>query len=417
MDAQREDGRGPRRPALRIRLVRHSAVAQALDNSPAQPLPIRRVAGQRASERLDARAVAQARATRSVARQREAVARQREAVARQRAAAARERAISVSAHERTFEAVSADRVRGPGLLRRLHPSGESTRPYLRPRRVLVAACAVGLLAVGGVAYVLVERSGRHSAAQPASTSTSTPTPTPTSTPIPTAASAPASAAVNLRLAEAWIRGNVPRVAALRADSVVAAQLISAGYRSAGPSVSIDTAGAFLVTTPKDRDHARRDLARAADRVSSLPVAAFGAGAQRVEVSLLVDGSASSLRTRLVQQTAERLAADRALLANPRLTVADAALPSLTDGRLDLRAATVLALLAARTDVHIVRISLHPAEATAERPARTFAVSLSNPAVLSNVLRELPSPYAPAQVSAARGVWQLTWPVGLAPEGL
>lgn len=410
MDARREDVRGTRRPALRVRLARHSAVAWALDNSPEQPLPTRRVAGQRASERWDARAVAQGRAARSVARQRQAVARQREAAARQRLA-------RVATHARPSEAVSAERVRGSGLPRRLHPAGESTRPYIRARRVLFAACAVGLLAVGGVAYVLVERSARHSAAPPASTSTSTPTPTPTSTPIPTVTSAPASAAVNLRLAEAWIRGNVPRAAALRADSVVAAQLISAGYRSAGPSVSIDTGGAFLVTTPTDRDHARRNLARVADRVSSVPVAAFGAGAQLVEVSLLVDGSTSSLRTRLVQQTAERLAADRALLANPRVTVADAALPWLTDGRLDLRAATVLALMAARTDVHIVRISLDPGEATAERPARKFAASLSDPAVLSNVLRELPSPYAPAQVSAARGVWQLTWPVGLAPEGL
>ena len=407
MDARQEDVRGPHRPAPRIRLVRHSALARALGNSPEEPLPIRRVAGQRASERWDARTVAQSRAARVVARQRQAIARQREVAARESAAraAARER-------ERTSEAVSGDRVRGSGLLRRLHPASESTRPM---RRLVVAACAVGLLAVGGAAFVLIERSGRHSAASLASTPA--PTPTPTSTPTPTRASTPASAVANLRRAEAWIRGNVPRVAALRTDSAVAAQLISAGYRSTGPSVSIDAAGAFLVTTPKDRDRARRDLARAADRVSSVPVAAFGADARLVEVSLLVDGSASSWRTRLVQQSAERLAADRALLANPRLTVADAALPWLTDGRVDLRAATVLALLAARTDVHVVRISLDPGEATAERPARTLEVSLSNPAVLSGVRHELPSPYAPAQVSPLPGAWQLTRPVGLAPEGL
>jgi hypothetical protein len=378
MDAPRQDVPARRRSAQRIRLVRHSAVARALDNLPEQNPPIRRVAGQRASGRRPAGSV-------------EWQWREREPAA---------------------GPVSAERFLDPDDVRPLYAADKAARPRAATmRRVVVAACLVGLLALAGAVYVLVGRSGRHSAAPPPSP------PVRTSTPAATLAPVPISAAAARRLAEAWIRGNVPRATALRADSVVAADLISAGYRTAGPSVSIDTAGAFLVTTPDDRDHARQDLARAADRVSSVPVAAFGGGAQRVEVAVLVESSASSLRARLTQQAAERLTADRALLANPRLTVAGTDRPWLTAGRLDMRAATALALLAAQTDVRVVRIALDPAEAAAQRPARTLAVSMTDPAALSDVLRGLTSPYAPTRVSATHGGWQLTWPVGLAPEGL
>jgi len=53
-----------------------------------------------------------------------------------------------------------------------------------------------------------------------------------------------------------------------------------------------------------------------------------------------------------------------------------------------------------------------------RPARTLTLSVPDPAVLTDVLRALPVTYAPTHTSTLPGgARQLTWPVGLAPEGL
>ena len=277
------------------------------------------------------------------------------------------------------------------LLYRDEPDG----PPSAVVRMVVAACTVGVLAASAVTgYVLTHRSPKHSAAPPSGGTFAT-----------------------VRQAEAWIRANVPAAAPVNADATVAADLIAAGYPATGPGVSVG-AGAYLVTTAENRDRARRDLAGVAGRISSLPVASFGSGVQRVDVSLLVDGKAVTLGGRLAREASERRTADQSLLNNPRLALPTPLRPWLADARLDLRAATVIALLAARTDVHVVGIAVDPAEAAAHRPARTMALSVPDRAALTDVLRALPSSYAPMRVSARPGgVRQLTWPVGLAPEGL
>jgi hypothetical protein len=357
MDAQPRYARVRRRSSQRTRLVQHSALADALANRPEElPPPARRVAGQRASAHRNAKA---------------------------------------AAHEvAATEPVVPDFTRDRGYPLPLSPAGELARPTLA-RRVIITVCAVGVLAAGGAtAYLLTHPSPQRRAAPP-----------------------PAASAT-VRQAETWIRENLPQTASLRADPAVTADLISAGYPAAGPSVSIDSAGVFVVTTPANRDRSQRDLGGAAARISSLPVATFGSGPQRVDVSLLVGGSARSLPSRLSREASERRAADRALLTNPRLATPAMLRPWLDDGRLDLRAATVVALLAARTDVHVVRITLDPAEAAAARPARTVALSLADPTALTEVLRTLRSSYAPTRVvTPPDGTRQLTWPVGLAPVGL
>jgi hypothetical protein len=364
MGARSGDARMRSARAHRTRLLRHSAVADALANAPDEhPRPPRRVAGQRASGRRKPLASA------------------------------------------SREPAAMEPVPGPVVAERRSDARDLLAPYydheptrLDPvvlRRMIVAACAVGVLAAGGVTtYVLAHRSPTHSA---------TPQPT-TSAPV--------------RQAETWIRGNVPRTASLRADSTVAADLVSAGYSGVRLDVPFGSAGSFLVTTAENRARTARNLAHVAARISSLPVATFGSGQQRVDVSLLVAGSARSLPSRLSRERVERTAADRSLLSNPRLAVPATLRPWLVGGRLDLRAATVIALLAARTDVHVVQISLDPAEAAAARRARTVALAVTDRAALTEVLRALPTSYAPTRASTLpSGVRQLTWPVGLAPEGL
>ena len=84
----------------------------------------------------------------------------------------------------------------------------------------------------------------------------------------------------------------------------------------------------------------------------------------------------------------------------------------------MRAATVLALLATKTDVHVTRVALDKPEATAGRPVRTVTLSLRITSALAQTLRTLPVAYAPSHISApVGGSRELTWSVGLAPPGL
>jgi len=367
-------------------LLRHSAVADALDNSlvepPPPPLPPR-VAGQRPTERRDALA-----------------------------AAAREPA-DAPPHNRPLDTQPDADTQAPDtqapdtgdLLRFYDDEDEAAPPApAAVRRAVIAVCAVGVLAAGGVtAYVLTHRSSAPTAA-PARPTTST-----------------IQRAETIQQAETWIRANVPQAARMRTDSTVASDLLLSGYRAAAVFTSVDSqdaAESLLVTTPEIRDHTKKSLADAASRITPLPVASFGTGSGRVEIALLVDGNAASLPDRLARDANERRTADKALLDNPRVRTDPALRPWLADGRLDLRAATVVALLASRTDVHLTRVTLDRAEAALARPARTLRLSMTDPAALAAVLQALPVTYAPAHVSTLPGsARQLTWSVGLAPEGL
>jgi hypothetical protein len=87
------------------------------------------------------------------------------------------------------------------------------------------------------------------------------------------------------------------------------------------------------------------------------------------------------------------------------------------GELDLRAATVLALLAAKTDVHLAKIVIDRSEAAAGRPARTLTLTLRDADALAATLHTLPAAYAPAGVRTAGATTRLDWSVGLAPMSI
>jgi hypothetical protein len=396
MDARSGDAQVPRMRAQRIRLVRHSAIADALDKIPEPPSPPpRRVAGQRASRRRDALA------------------------AQVEAAGPSERPPEQSGAEREPFRPPEPRPRPPRTSRRGprpepdDPAGpeddllpfvaaEVDDPHRRAmvRRAVIAICAVAVLIGAAIAgYLLV-----HHSTKPTATATRPPTTT-------VVARSPA-----VVQAERWVSGNLARTSALRSDSTVAADLRGDGYPAAASFTGV-YGGNVLVTTPAIRAQVTSGLAGAAARVSALPIAKFGSGQQQVDVTLLVEGEASGLADRLSREASERSEADRGLLTNPRVSTPAGLRYWLADGRLDLRAATTVALLAGRAEVRIDAIGLDAAEAAAGRPARTIVLS-TDAAALPEVLRTLPPSYAPDRVSAlSAGSHQLTWPVGLAPMGL
>ena len=270
--------------------------------------------------------------------------------------------------------------------------------WLGGRRVTDGAWVTAILIAAGFGAVLLTKS-------------STPVPEPSITSLPVAQ------------AERWIQTNLPRGTTLSAEPRVASDLGVFGF-TAAHAVKADGRGLqswetdeFIVSTPTIRDVVSRSLGPASTRMSTEPVAVFGGAAERVEVRMIVHASASRLDDRLASDADDRATAGSELMGNPRVTLDATVRRPLGRGELDLRAATVLAVLAASTDVHIAKIVTDRSEAAAGRPARTLTLTLRDPGALAKTLRALPAAYAPAGVRTADGATQLTWSVGLAPMSI
>jgi hypothetical protein len=264
--------------------------------------------------------------------------------------------------------------------------------------VACAVAAVGLIAV--IAYVVTRHSGsaRDGGALPPSPHART-----LSTPV--------------QQAETWLAANVAADTPLCADRAVVAQLGKAGFTaldSCRPDASLDH-DRFIVSTPDIRTAIAHGLAAIVGQRASLAVAVFGTGAERVEVRMVVPGAQSALSARLTRDLHERALAAAALLHNPRVTLSAGARAALRRGELDMRAATLLALLTARIPVRVDTVMTRPPEAAAGLPARSIAVSVSDPAALTATARLLTGDYVPALVTTAGNGTRLDWPVGLAPN--
>jgi hypothetical protein len=239
----------------------------------------------------------------------------------------------------------------------------------------------------------------------------------------TPVSQPRARSVPVAQAESWIQANLARETPMSADPGVALDLGFYGF-TAAHAVEADGRGTqswdtdeFIVSTPTIRDVVSRSLERAAARSSTEPVAMFGRGADRVEVCMIVHASASNLDDHLASDARDRATAGSALMRNPRVTLDAALRTRLGRGELDLRAAAVLALLAAKTDVHIAKIAIDKSEAAAGRPARTLILTLRDAEALATTLRTLPAAYAPADVRKVGAAIRLQWSVGLAPMSI
>jgi hypothetical protein len=219
-------------------------------------------------------------------------------------------------------------------------------------------------------------------------------------------------------AETWVTANIAANTPLCADPALADELGKSGFTAVSSCRPHDwgNGNRFVVSTPDIRAAIAGSLAAAVGQGTSLPVAVFGSGPARVEVRMVVPGAQAALSARIARDMHERALAAAALLHNPRVTVTAGARTALQRGQLDMRAATLLALLAARTPVRIDTIIIRQPEATAGRPARSVTVSVTDPAALTATTRMLTGDYVPARVAAvAGGATRLDWPVGLAPN--
>ncbi len=208
----------------------------------------------------------------------------------------------------------------------------------------------------------------------------------------------------LTSALSWLKQNVPTGGSVIVDPASASSLtipnatvvLSTDAESLNP-----LAGQFVLSTPELRTAAAPAIATAT------PIARFGSGADEVDVLEVVSAGAVLQK----DTAAARESAELQLLHNPKLHLSDSATTVLQDGRLDLRAATMLALIAQYADVTVVAIKSSDAETAAGIPARTIEIHLTDSTALTQTLESMGGNYTPASVaSGPNGDRVITWPV-------
>ncbi len=271
------------------------------------------------------------------------------------------------------------------------------------RRVLAAIAATAVGAAAVVAGVLVVQQ-RHPQAPPRAGGDTV---------------ARAAGTDQIRSAEQWVLANIPPGAAVGTDAKVAVDLTL--QSPAGSQLNVTDLGAsglgndaFVVSTPAARKEAAGNPIASAALVGGVPIAAFGSGPTMVQVCRVGPDGQATLLEQWAADGVARETAGVALSANPLIQADPATRGRLATGALDLRAATVLALLAGSGDVRVARIVPDPAQ-PADQPIRTVQIQLSPPSRLAATLAGVPDLYRPRGVQTLPdGSQLLQWDLSTAP---
>jgi hypothetical protein len=230
-------------------------------------------------------------------------------------------------------------------------------------------------------------------------------------------------------AEKWLAANVPYGSRVTADPIVTSDLVRAGLTRPEPVAYIQICSSvdgspqlgtwrdfdYLVSTPTTRFDSTILPPLEQALTSSIAVAIFGSGPHRVEVRQILPGGIDGVDVRRSADEQVRQRAEAALLHNRRVQVALPAVRVLEAGGLDLRAATVLALMADQASLLINAIDSNPAETAAGLPARTVEITVTQPTLVADTVRSLPTDYRPQLVRKLGPTRrQLVWPIAVAP---
>jgi hypothetical protein len=299
------------------------------------------------------------------------------------------------------------------------PRPAESRPSAgRRRRVLLAAGAAAVatgLIVNTVALVhLSLRSPKHAhvAAAPG-TSGAPGTPGTSGT----------SAAVEINAAAAWAGRELSHDAQIVADPGMTAALTARGFAhiqtvsagSAGTSRTVALTFDYVASTAALRADAASGNAVERALNSSLPVAAFGSGARQVILQQVSSDATAEIASRRSDDERNRRTAEQQLLANSAIHVSGAARTALQGGALDLRAATVLALMANTSHVDLLSVNVDGPEQAAGLPARSIDVRTDAASAVQAMLSNLPPSYAPsADTRLPNGTDRIVWPLDPEP---
>ncbi|PZS16435.1 MAG: hypothetical protein DLM57_10435 [Pseudonocardiales bacterium] len=317
------------------------------------------------------------------------------------------------------DAVALERLIGDALegLNTPAPNGARAFRLARqrgPRRrgalfLAIGAAAVSvMLVVGTLALVYVlHRSPRTQEAANV----------PNAVVVPHAVVVPNAAEVNA--AAAWAARELPHAAQLVADPDMRNALNGVGFSN------VRTASAALEAssrnnTPLSFDYVVSSAAlRAVDRANgpvaralqaSLPIAVFGSGPHQLVVRQASTESAADIASRRRADDQIRLTAGRQLLANPAIRASRAVEAVLEAGALDLRAATVLALMANSSHVNILTVNIDKPEQAAGLPARSIDVRTDAAPAVQAMLSNLSPSYRPSVTQLPNGSNRIVWPI-------
>ena len=271
-----------------------------------------------------------------------------------------------------------------------------TMPAPAPRRsrtpLLVTAVIVAVVLALGVTGVLLRRN--LSSGGPTATNTTAPAP-----------------ATELAEAATWLRANLP-TATIGADATTREELTRRGF----PGIQLtdldqpNSRVRYAVVTPTVRAAGVAAGSPLATLLSeALPVAVFGNGQARVEISQL-----GAMSTSLTTAQQARMMAGQGLARNPGLHIVTSLASTISDGRLDMRAATLLAVLAGQRSTALLKLPQAGAEARAGAPIRIIVLQLagdptSADQLLGSTVRALSPSLTPYQTARQPdGSYQIVW---------
>lgn len=259
------------------------------------------------------------------------------------------------------------------------PPAATNHADAQTRVYAVLTAAVALAAIIGLVVVAGQSTTGRSGA--------------TSTERPVASTVPGASPIARALA-AWATRNLPHSAVIAARGDLAAALRSAGF-------------SHVIAHPGGADYLVGVTGG-----TSVPVAKFGSRGGAVVVRQRVDVRYAA-RLWAADATGRR-AAERELLRNFNVRTAPGARSALAAGRVDMRAATVLALLAGRGPVRLLAATPEPAEQAVGQPIRILELRVDSGAA-QDIRAGLSAAYQPATVAhLPGGVQRWTWSLRALP---
>lgn len=207
---------------------------------------------------------------------------------------------------------------------------------------------------------------------------------------------------------AWMKTALPTDAPIVASQPVAAALRDAGFTAvaaeARPGTTAGRAsGTYWLVSPT-----------AGAGAVAVPVARFGSGSTGTSVGLMLANATAARRdAATASDRSNRLIADAALAKNAAVHADSQVRSTLRQGKLDTRAATMLALLAGSSPLQLRSLPIDPAESAVGRPARTVVVDAPADA-LTRVRDMMQGPYRPATMVTTGSSTTLVWNVAVDP---
>lgn len=222
----------------------------------------------------------------------------------------------------------------------------------RGRLAVLLATAIVIIGGGIAAGIMLTAPSAAVTGHPASTQ-------PSLTPGQLAArqAAQAAARANTAAAAAWIAAQVAPGTVIGCDPAACAAILQAGYPTSGqvvlqPGVRLPGPGALIVATGIIRGQYRAQLTASAPEA----IAAFGSGAEAVQVRVAVPGGSQAYSQAASAAVTARSSAGQALLASRNMHASGKTRNSISSGRLDPRVTGALHQLAVHYSVYVVRLA-------------------------------------------------------------